>query len=300
MIVAIFGAAGFVGRNLVNKLKKEGIEFVATDVVKSPFGKEVNYFKADILDRKAIRKVVSKADVVVHLAASPLLTSLEKPRINMKINVEGTLNIMGASREFKMDKLIFSSASSVIGDVKYNPVDEEHPCTPKTPYAVAKKACEDYMRVYKELFNLDYLIFRFFNVYGPWQYPESKALIPLVYKTLTQGKKFNIYGDGSATRDFIYVEDVADFFYQAIQKDIKNEIINLGTGKATSILELVNLSSKLLKVKPGLTYKPARPGEIDNFVAETSKLERLFKRKPNTSLRKGLQETFNWLKNLGS
>ena len=143
MIVAIFGAAGFVGRNFANKLRKEDVEFVASDVVKSPFGKEVDYFKADMLDRQAVRKVVSKADVVVHLAASPLLTSLENPRISMKINIEGTLNIMDASREFKVDRLIFSSASSIVGDVKYNPVDEEHPYTPKTPYAVAKKACED-------------------------------------------------------------------------------------------------------------------------------------------------------------
>jgi len=300
VIVAIFGAAGFVGRNFANKLRKEDVEFVASDVVKSPFGKEVDYFKADMLDRQAVRKVVSKADVVVHLAASPLLTSLENPRISMKINIEGTLNIMDASREFKVDRLIFSSASSIVGDVKYNPVDEEHPYTPKTPYAVAKKACEDYLRVYKELFDLDYLIFRLFNVYGPWQYPESRALIPLVYKTLTTGKIFNIYGDGSATRDFIYVEDVSDFFYQAIQEGIKNEIINLGTGKATSILELVKLSSELLEVKPRLAYKPARPGEISNFVADTIKLEKIFKRKPGVPLKEGLRHTFSWLKEFSS
>jgi len=296
VVVAIFGAAGFVGRNIVNRLEKEDLDFVATDVVKSPFGKEVDYFKADMLDPEAVREVVGKADVVVHLAASPLLTSLEEPRINMRINIEGTLNIMDASREFKIDKVIFSSASSVVGDVKYSPVDEEHPCTPKTPYAVAKKACEDYMRVYKELFDLDYLVFRLFNVYGPWQYPESKALIPLVYETLTRGKIFNIYGDGSATRDFIYVEDVADFFYQAIQKNLKNEVVNLGSGEATAILELVSLSSELLKVRPRLAYKPARLGEISNFVANTSKLEKLFQRKPSTSLKQGLECTFGWLK----
>ena len=132
MTVGIFGAAGFVGRNLISKLKKEGIEFIGTDIVKNPFRNDVNYFKADILDQRAVRKIISKTDVVVHLAASPLLASLEKPIVTMKINIEGTLNIMEASKEFKIDKLIFSSASSVVGDVKYNPVDEEHPCTPKT------------------------------------------------------------------------------------------------------------------------------------------------------------------------
>ena len=298
MVVVVFGAAGFIGRNVVNKLREKNVEFIATDIAENPFKKNVNYVRADILDSESVREVVGKANVVMHLAASPLLTSIERPKLNMKINIEGTLNILEASRNFNVDKVVFSSASSIVGDVKYNPVDEEHPGVPKTPYAVAKKACEDYLRVYKDIFDLDYLIFRFFNVYGPWQYTESGALIPKIYVHLSQGKTFNIYGDGTATRDYVYVEDVADFCYEALRKDVRNEIVNLGTGKATSIIKLVDLASEILEVEPKLVYKPERAGEISNFVADTTKLERLFGRKPSTLLREGLKRTFKWLESV--
>lgn len=296
MRTVIFGAAGFIGRNLVKKLQERNMDFIATDVVDNPFQTDVNYIRTSILDTKSVRDVVGKADVVIHLAASPLLASIEKPKFNMKINIEGTLNILEASRDLNIEKVVFSSASSVVGDVKYNPVDEEHPCAPKTPYAVTKKACEDYLRVYKDLFDLDYLTFRFFNVYGPGQYPESGALIPTIYVRLSQGKTFDIYGDGTATRDYVYVEDVADFCYEAIRTEIRNHILNLGTGKATSILRLVSLASKILGVEPRLVYKPERPGEISNFVADTRKLKELFNKRPSTSIEEGLKKTFEWLK----
>lgn len=295
MIAAVFGAAGFIGKNVVNKLQEKNVDLIATDIAENPFRRNVNYVRADILDSESVRKVIGKANVVMHLAASPLLTSIEKPKLNMKINIEGTLNILEASRDFNINKVIFSSASSVVGDVRYNPVDEEHPCLPKTPYGVTKKACEDYLRVFKGVFDLDYLIFRFFNVYGPWQYPESGAIIPKVYECLSRGKTFHIHGDGTATRDYVYVEDIADFCFDALRKDIRNDTVNLGTGKATSIIELVNSASNILEVEPKLVYKPERVGEISNFVADTTKLQKLFGRKPSIPLREGLEHTFKWL-----
>jgi len=297
-MIAVFGAAGFIGRNVVEKLLDKGLDFTAVDNVDSPFPKYVNYIKADILDFEAVRRVVRKVGAIVHLAASPLLASIDNPKLNMKVNVEGTLNILDAMRAFKTKKIVFSSASSVVGEVRYNPVDEEHPCMPKTPYAVTKKTCEDYIRVYHEISGIDYLVFRFFNVYGPWQYPDNRALIPNLYKQLASGEPFTIYGDGSATRDFVYVRDVAEFCIQALTQDISNELVNLGAGKPTSVVELVNIASTILNVKPNLVYKPKRPGEIDNFYADTSKLERLFGRKPTTTLEEGLGHTFAWLKTL--
>ena len=297
--VVVFGAAGFVGRNMVLRLQREkDVEFTGTDIVDSPFESGVNYVKSDVLSYDEVKKVVQGADTVLHLAASPLTVSLQNPRQNMKINIEGSLNILDAAREVGVKKVVFSSASSVVGEVRYNPVDEAHPATPKTPYAVAKRSMEDYLRVYQEIFGLNYLVFRFFNVYGPWQYPQSGALVPLIYAKLTKGEPFTIMGDGSATRDFIYVEDVVDFIMQGVRKDVKNDLVNLGTGKPTSVMDLVKLSSSILGVTPNLVYKPKRPGEIDNFTADTTKLQRLFNKTPSTSLDDGLQRTFNWLKQL--
>jgi len=294
MKVAVFGASGFVGINVVNALQQAGIEVIASDIRESPHI-TAEFKPADLLDYDQVAGVVKGSDMVVHLAASPLPVSIEKPRLNARINIEGSLNVMDAAREHGVQKIIFSSASSLVGEVKYNPVDEAHPATPKTPYGVAKYAIEHYLRVYQELYGLNYLIFRFYNIYGPWQYPESGALIPMIYRKLKDEGSFNVFGDGKQARDFIYVGDLADFYVKAVRSDVKNEVVNLGTGKGTTIKEVVEIAGEILGIEPKINYLPQRPGEIDNFVADTEKLSRLFSALPDTSLNEGLQQTFDWL-----
>lgn len=297
MKVAVFGASGFVGINVVNALKQAKLDIVASDIRENDtLG--VEFQAADLLDYDQVERVIKDTDIVIHLAASPLPVSLEKPKLNARINIEGSLNILDAARNNGIKKVIFSSASSIVGEVKYNPVDELHPCLPKTPYGVAKYAMEHYLRVYQELYNLDYLVFRFYNVYGPWQYPESKAVIPMVYNKLTTDGSFTIFGDGNQTRDFIYVGDIAEFFVKAAKNNVKNELLNMGTGKATTIKEIVEISGKILRIKPTLNNLPARPGEIDNFVADTTRLKKLFGSTPQTQLNEGLLKTFDWLKSV--
>jgi UDP-glucose 4-epimerase len=295
MKVAVFGASGFVGINVVDSLARNNIDVIASDVRETSF-EHAGFMKADLLDYNQVERVVRDTDVVIHLAASPLPVSIEKPKLNAQINIVGSLNILDAARACGVKKVVFSSASSIVGDVKYNPVDELHPCTPKTPYGVAKYAMEHYLRVYHELYNLDYLVFRFFNVYGPWQYPESRAVIPMVYDKLNKEGSFNVFGDGSQTRDFIYVGDIAEFFAKAAKNPVKNEVVNMGTGKSTTIKEIVEISGKILDIDATINYLPARPGEIGNFVADTKKLQSLFGSVPSTDLSAGLRMTFDWLK----
>lgn len=295
MKVAVFGASGFVGINVVNVFQQAGIKVIASDIKESPHI-TAEFKPADLLDYDQVAGVVKGSDIVVHLAASPLPVSIEKPRLNARINIEGSLNVMDAAREYGVQKIIFSSASSLVGEIKYNPVDEEHSATPKTPYGVAKYAIEHYLRVYQELYGLNYLIFRFYNIYGPWQYPESGALIPMVYRKLKDEGSFNVFGDGKQARDFIYVGDLADFYVKAVTNDVKNEVVNLGTGRGTTIKEVVGIAGEILGVEPKINYLPQRPGEIDNFVADTRKLKKLFSEVPDTSLDDGLQKTFDWLK----
>ena len=283
--------------NVLESLKNTSIEVVASDLNDIKM-KGVDFIKADLLDYGQVAAVVKNADVIIHLAASPLPVSIGNPKINARINIEGTLNIMDAAREYSIKKIIFSSASSLVGEVKYNPVDEKHPCVPKTPYAVSKYAIEHYLRVYQDLYQLNYLIFRFFNVYGPWQFPESKAVIPMVYDKLKTEGAFTVFGDGTQTRDFIYVEDIAQFFVKAIQNNVRNEILNMGTGKSTTIKEIVEISGNLLKINPKINYLPPRAGEIDNFVADMTKFKQLFGAIPDTKLEIGLEKTFRWLCNL--
>jgi UDP-glucose 4-epimerase len=298
MRAVVLGAAGFIGRKLVEKLSSRNIEVKAVDRVDSPFGPDAHYVKGDILDFEKINQVMASGDYVFHLAASPLPASLVDPRLNMTVNILGTLNVLEAARKNNVEEIVFTSASSVVGTVEYNPVDEKHPCVPKTPYAVAKKACEDYLRVYKDLFGTNYLVFRLFNVYGPGQLPAGGAIIPSIYERLRSGKHVDVFGDGKATRDYVYVDDVAELLCRAISSKVKNEILNLGTGRGTSILELVELASGILDVRPNITFKPARAGEIDNFVADVSKLTTVLGIRPMTDLEEGLKITFSWLSNV--
>lgn len=293
MKVVVFGASGFVGINVVKAFQNAGISVLASDIRNSPY-LSGPFIPADLLEYDQVSAVIKGTDIVVHLAASPLPVSIEKPCLNARINIEGSLNIMDAAREHGVRKVIFSSASSLIGEVQYNPVDENHPAKPKTPYGVAKYAIEHYLRVYQELYGLDYLVFRFFNIYGPWQYPESGALIPMVYRKLKDEGKFTVNGDGSQSRDFIYIGDLAEFYVKAVLGDMKNEVVNLGTGKGTTIKEVVEIAGEILGIKPEFVYQPKRLGEIDNFVADTKKLEKMFGEKPETSIRDGLIKTFNW------
>lgn len=178
---------------------------------------------------------------------------------------------------------------------KYNPVDEDHPCTPKTTYAVAKRTCEEYLMVYNEMYGLHYLVFRFFNVYVSWQGQKSGGLIPNLYRTLSENREFQVFGDRSNTRDFIYVEDIAELSTSAINSNVKDMVINMGTGRGTSIVELINLGAETLGVKPKIAYKPSRPGEIDNFVADTKRRLEVLGNRPFTLLEDGLKKTFSWL-----
>jgi UDP-glucose 4-epimerase len=260
----------------------------------SPFPEDVLYNKVDITRKEEVANVMEDAQSVIHLAASPLTKSLEDPILDMSVNVGGTLNIMERSREEKVNLIIYSSASSVVGTLQHNPVDENHPCVPRTTYAASKLACEHYLRVYQEIYGLNYLVFRFFNIYGPWQYPTSGGLIPSIINRVLNKEDIKIFGDGSATRDFVYVEDLVHQYKSAIEGKAINELLNLGTGSGTSIMEVVETVGDVLDIEPNIQYEPKRDGEIDNFYADTAKLERTFGFKPSTSLREGVEKTCQW------
>lgn len=294
MKVGIFGAAGFVGQNIIKKLQANNVDLIASDIQNLDI-KDVAFCKADLLNYSEVCKVVKDVDSVIHLAAHPLPASIENPKLNAKVNIEGTLNILDASKEYGINKVIFSSASSLVGKVDYSPVDENHPCFPKTPYGVAKLSIEHYLRVYNELYNLNYLTFRFFNLYGPGQYPNSGALIPMVFSKLREDGSFNVFGDGNQMRDFIYVGDVAEAYFYSLRNDVKNELINLGTGEGTTIKQVVEKAGKILNISPKINYLSARPGEIDNFVADTRKFKKFFGNFSFTPLDEGIRKTYDWL-----
>ncbi|WP_169302461.1 NAD-dependent epimerase/dehydratase family protein [Halorientalis salina] len=296
MDIAVFGASGFVGRNLLDELADTQHRVLACDIEQIDHdASNVEYRDVDITDEQAVEDAVGDADAIAHLAAHPLPASTDDPKLNAEINVVGTLNILDAAREHDVEKVFFSSASSLVGEVETVPVPEDHPASPQSPYGVAKHAVEEYLEVYNQLYDLDYLVFRFFNVYGPYQYPESGALVPVVLSRLSDDKGVFVTGDGQQTRDFIYVRDITSFIVEGLESDVKNEVVNMGRGTDTAILDAIELMADVVGVDPDIDRKPERPDEIDDFYADTSKCERLFGRTPDTEFRDGLERTFQWL-----
>lgn len=296
MEIAVFGASGFVGRNLVEELSTVGHHILACDIEDPSFDfPGVEYRSVDIRDEEAVRDIMSDADSVAHLAAHPLSASTDHPKMNAEINVIGTLNLLDAAREYNVEKVVFSSASSLVGEVQEGPVSEGHPAAPQSPYGVAKHAVEEYLEVYNRLYDLDYLVFRFFNVYGPHQYPESGALVPVVLSRLARGEGVFVTGDGEQTRDFVFVRDIARFICEGLETNVRNEIVNLGRGTQTSILDAITLMADVVGVDPEVDRHPPRPDEIDDFYADTTKCESLFGRTPETEFRDGIEETFDWM-----
>lgn len=297
MDIAVFGAAGFVGRNLLEELEDTEHRVFACDVepldVTPP---NTEFREVDITDGDAVESVVSDVDTIAHLAAHPLPASTDHPKLNAKINVVGTLNVLEAARDHDVDKVFFSSASSLVGEVQDVPVPEDHPAVPQSPYGVAKHAVEEYLAVFQTLYDLDYLVFRFFNVYGPYQHPDSGALVPVVLSRLAREEGVFVTGDGQQTRDFVHVRDITSFIVKGLEGDAKNEVVNMGRGTATSICDAIDLMADVVGVDPEVEQKPERPDEIDDFFADTTKCERLFGQVPDTEFRDGLEQTYDWMK----
>ena len=205
------------------------------------------------------------------------------------------LNILQACRKNNIKKIIFTSASSLIGEPQSFKVSENHTTTPKTAYGITKLASEHYLRLFQELYGINFIVFRFFNIYGSYQ---KNGLVPSLYQKITSNQPVTIFGDGKQLRDFVYITDVLPFFEKAISNDsVNNSIYNIGTGIGTTISEVITLMSNTLGIEPKVQLQPVRKGEIGNFIADTTKLEKSFGQVPNTTVKIGLEKTIEWLRN---
>ncbi len=288
--ILILGSEGFVGNNLVDGLSKKHEVFCADMVDKSS---HKNYVKFNVTDSESVMNTVKDVDVVIDLVAHSLVSSIDGPTKNAEVNIIGLLNILEACRNNKIKKLIFSSASSLVGEPQIFHVDENHTALPKTAYGITKLTSEHYLRLYFELYGLNYVIFRFFNIYGPHQ---KNGLIPTLYNRIINNQPLTIFGKGDQVRDYVFIKDIVQFFEKSCISEIgNNSTFNMGTGNGTTIKEIIEMLSKILKIEPEIEFKPPRPGEIGNFVADTNHLKSTFENIPNTLVKDGLEQTINWL-----
>ncbi len=290
MKILILGSEGFVGQNLVHGLSKNHDVFRSDQIDSN----EKNYFKCDITNFNSVEKIVKDVDTVIHLTAHSLVSSLDGSITNAQVNIMGLLNLLEVCRKNSIPKVIFTSASSLIGEPSSFQVNEKHNPKPKTAYGITKLTSEHYLRLYNELYNLNYTVFRFFNIYGPFQ---KNGLIPSIYKKIQNNEPITIFGKGDQIRDYVYIEDIISFFEKSAVSTIGNStILNMGTGIGTTILDIVKTMSQILKIEPKIEFQDARPGEIGNFVSDTTLLKETFDSIPNTSVEAGLRKTISWLK----
>jgi nucleoside-diphosphate-sugar epimerase len=296
----ITGGAGFIGSHIVEeaiarKEKVTVIDNLSTGNLEKikPFMKQIRFVKGDILDLQLLKKEINENDIIFHQAAlSSVSRSIQNPIATNRANIEGTLNVLIASRDKKARKVIFASSSSVYGDSIKLPKEETMQPSPKSPYALSKLTCEYYCSLFTSLYGLKTVCLRYFNVFGPRQDPDSEysAVIPKFIRLLKNNKQPMIYGDGKQSRDFTYVKNVVDANFLASEKEVTG-IFNVACGKRYTLIELVDLLNKILakNIKPQISNE--RAGDVKHSLADITKAEKSFGYLPKITFEEGLKLT---------
>ncbi|MHA1833451.1 MAG: SDR family NAD(P)-dependent oxidoreductase [Candidatus Baldrarchaeia archaeon] len=299
MFVLVTGGAGFIGSFTVERLVGEGFRVRVFD--NFSYGRmenlrnvegRVEVVRGDVKDLGQVCKAVRGVDAVIHLAG---LVSVEKsfvkPWETNEVNVTGTINMLKACIENKVKRFVYGSSAAVYGNPKYLPIDEEHPKQPISPYGASKLASELYIKTFSE--KIETVILRYFNVYGPRQ---NNGVIKIFVENILKGEPLVVYGDGKQTRDFIYVEDVAEANQRALENSkVIGEEINIATGKPTKIKELTKLLNNAVDTKVKIRYLNKRVGEIKHSYADVEKAVSLLKFKAKTNLEEGLGKMLEYL-----
>lgn len=297
MKVLVTGGAGFVGSHVVDTLIENKHEVVVCDSLVSGSKGNIHpgarFYQVDIrsADLEDIFKQ-EKPEIVYHLAAQSVVPpSIKDPMYDESVNVGGTLNLLEMMRKYEAKKIIYSSSAAVYGNPVELPVKEDHPIQPLSPYGLSKWIAEHYLALYQRMYGIDYTAFRYANIYGPRQTPEGEGgVVSIFVDQIKKEETPTINGDGRHTRDYIYVGDVAQANLMAMDRGSQT-VVNLGTGKAVSILELLLLleevTGKPLKAKHGAE----RVGDIVHSALHPGRASRALHWEARTSLLDGLKKT---------
>ena len=301
MSILVTGGAGFIGSHIVDSLTSEGHDVVVLDDLSTGRREHVNkkakFYELGLNDA-GLEKIFQKEkiDVVVHQAAQvSVRKSLSDPILDAEANIKGTINLLECCK--KVEKFIYaSSGGAVYGEPRYLPVDEEHPINPLSPYGVSKYIAEKYLQVYKELYDLDYIVLRYGNVYGPRQDPYGEAgVIAIFANKMLSNQSPTINGDGAQTRDFVYASDVARANLLAVEED-KSGIFNIGTGKETSVNEIFDVIKKTLNTNIKPRHAPPIKGEVRRIYLNVKKAERELGWTPDIDVEEGIKKLLEQMK----
>jgi len=304
--VAVTGGAGFIGSNLTRRLLSENYEVVVVDDLSTGLLSNVDqknsfYHHVSITDSKALNRALLECETIFHLAArGSVPRSIKNPVATHEVNATGTLNVLEVARSSGAH-VIFSSSSSVYGRNMQLPKDESMWLGPMTPYAASKLAAEGYVQAYASAYKVPTTLLRFFNVFGPRQRPDHEyaAVLPKWIWLAMQGKAIDVYGDGSASRDFTYVDTVLDIAMTAMKEKVLTEgAMNLAYGNRVFLSDVIEL---LRKHFPDLqvNYVAERLGDVKESQNSPEMLRSLFGKVQPIPFEAALDETVLWLKEFG-
>ncbi len=303
----ITGVAGFIGSNIAHALIERGIQFRGIDNLSDGRMENlagiVDHFdfrQADITDDSAIRSACAGVDYVLHQAArGSVPRSLADPEGCNHANVVGTLKVLQAAREAGVKRVVLASSSSVYGDTPVLPKREDLQCAPISPYAVSKYTGELYAQSYARLLGLETVCLRYFNVFGPRQHPTSQyaAVIPKFIRAMLQSQQPVIFGDGQASRDFTFVDNVVSanlLACQAPAEKVVGQVFNVATGKSFSLNQLYSLLQELTGYSGAPAYAPPRSGDIRDSLADSSRARQAMGYETLVDFKQGLHKTVGW------
>jgi dTDP-glucose 4,6-dehydratase len=310
MKTLVTGGAGFIGRWIVKKLLDEGYEVCVLDDLSNGRTENIEEFKdntkfkfvqGDIMDKEVFMNVFKDIDVCIHAAAAiNVQESIDNPQRYYDVNVNGTFNILEAARnrnKNKNVKVVLIGTCMVYDLTASKAISEEHPLNPKSPYAGSKLAAENLALSYFYAYGLPVVITRPFNTYGPYQKSDMEGgVVSIFIRSLLEGEPLNVFGDGTQTRDLLYVEDCAEFIVNAsFNEKAVGEIINAGSGKDIAIKDLALLICK--DVERMRYVKHHHPqSEIPKLLCNYRKANKLLGWEPKTSLEEGIEKTKKWIK----
>ena len=301
----VTGGAGFIGSHIVEELAQQKHEVVIFDNLFSgklenfqSFLKKkgVRFVKGSITDLPLLEKNFEGADGIFHEGAiASVPRSIANPLATNEANVTGTLNVLIASRDCDVRKVLFASSSSVYGNTPTLPKREDMTPDPLSPYAVSKITGEHYLKVFSEVYGLKTLSLRYFNVFGPRQDPKSEyaAVIPRFITKIFSHESPTIYGDGSQTRDFTYVKDVVQANIRAMESDAEG-VFNVAYCKRIDLNELAYQIMEITGITVPLVYEPPRTGDVRDSLADIRRAQEAFGYAPEYTVRRGLEETIAW------
>ena len=300
----VTGGAGFIGSHLSEELARRGHSVrVADSLVTGKRGNlahigGVEFLEGDLADLPFAKRAVAGMNYVLHQAAIPSVPkSVNDPVTSHRANVDASLNVLVAARDAGVKRVVYAGSSSVYGNAAALPKREDMPSNPLSPYALQKLVAEQYCQMFTQLYGLETVTIRYFNVFGPRQDPGSpySGVISLFSTALLEHRQPIIYGDGEQTRDFTYVANVVDGVLRACEaKGAAGEVINVATGGRISLNELLRVMNGILGTTAQPVYKEPRAGDVKDSQADISKARTLLGYQPSVPLEEGLRHTLDW------